>query len=357
MRKRHRHLISIVIIIAMMSLILVGCQQDAPATPTPNQPAASAPDAEEPAATAPDEPVSQDTGPYLKDHYTVIGIPKVVHPWYDDVVIGAEKAVAELYENYGIVVDFQWNAPPEADVVLHTQILESAAAMNPDGIFVSSLDAAANTPVINEIVASGIPVVTYDSDAEGSNRYSYIGNADDQADGARVAAVLAELMDYHGEVAFLVGSLGAPNHIGRIQGARDYLSQYPDITIVADPSDNDDIQKAIELTEDILRAHPNVRGFYSPNAGSNVAIPTVVRDAGKADEIFITGHDDLPEALQFIADGVLDVTFVEHVQDMGYYAVMYLLELADGREVPSYHEVGVYMVTKETLADFYPQFK
>jgi ribose transport system substrate-binding protein len=115
------------------------------------------------------------------------------------------------------------------------------------------------------------------------------------------------------------------------------------------------MQRAIELTEDILRAHPNVRGFYSPNAGSNVAIPTVVRDAGRADDIIITGHDDLPEAIQFIIDGILDVTFVEHVQDMGYYSIMYLLELADGREVIPYHEVGVFMVTIDTVRQYYPE--
>jgi len=355
--KNYKRLISIVAILAMISLVVAGCQQD-PATPAaPAAPAAEAPAAEAPAAPATDaETPVTGTGKYLKDNYLVIGIPKVVHPWYDDVVLGAERAVAELAE-MGITVEFEWSAPPEADVILHTQRLETAAARNPDGIFVSSLDAAANTTTINEIVASGIPVVTYDSDAADSNRYTFIGNADDEADGAKAAEALADLMGGEGEVAFLVGSLGAPNHIGRIQGARDKLGEYPGISIVADPSDNDDMQRAMELTEDILRAHPNVRGFYSPNAGSNVAIPTVVKEMGKSDEIIIVGHDDLPECLQFIVEGVVDITFVEYVQEMGYWSVMYLLELADGRPVPDYHEVGSFKVTMETIGEFYPQFR
>jgi len=358
MRKNYKRLISIVAVLAMITLLVAACQQDTPAAPAPAPEAPAAPAPEAPAAEAPaaEAPATGGTGKYLKDNYLVIGIPKVVHPWYDDVVIGAERAVAELAE-MGITVEFEWSAPPEADVILHTQRLETAAARNPDGIFVSSLDSAANTTTINEIVASGIPVVTYDSDAAESNRYTFIGNADDEADGARAAEALADLMGEEGEVAFLVGSLGAPNHIGRIQGARDKLAEFPGISIVADPSDNDDMQRAMELTEDILRANPNVRGFYSPNAGSNVAIPTVVLEMGKEDEIFIVGHDDLPECLQFIHDGIVDISFVEYVQEMGYWSVMYLLELADGREVPDYHEVGSFKVTRETIGDFYPEFR
>ena len=175
-----------------------------------------------------------------KEKYFVF-VPKLIHPWYDDVEKGAADAMAEL-EMLGYDITYDWDAPNDADVVMQTQRLESAIAKEPDVLFVSCLDVDANKPLIQEAVDAGIPVISYDTPCTGTAAMSFVGR-----------------YDYEGEVAILAGSPGALNHKQRVAGFKKAMEAYPDITIVAEEFDNDDVERAANLTASILQANPNLK--------------------------------------------------------------------------------------------------
>jgi ABC-type sugar transport system substrate-binding protein len=67
-------------------------------------------------------------------------VPKVVHPWFDQVNEGAKKAAKMIEDQTGSKVSIDYRAPQSADVVMQNEILERSIATKPDGIAVDLLD-------------------------------------------------------------------------------------------------------------------------------------------------------------------------------------------------------------------------
>ena len=66
-------------------------------------------------------------------------VPKVVHPWFDQVNEGAKKAAKMIEDQTGSKVSIDYRAPQSADVVMQNEILERSIATKPDGIAVDLL--------------------------------------------------------------------------------------------------------------------------------------------------------------------------------------------------------------------------
>ena len=289
-----------------------------------------------------------------KDSYYFVFVPKLVHPWYDDVKRGADQVIAE-FAKQGITVKYDWDAPPSADVVLHTQRIEAAIAKKPDVLFVSCLDAAADKPLIEEAQKQGIPVLSFDTPCPDTSVEAFIGRYDYEADGAEVAEALAKAINYKGEVAILAGSPGAANHKQRVAGFEKAMAKYPDITIVAKEFDNDDVERAVNLTASILQAHPNLAGIYGCNASNPIGAGRAIVEAGKVGQVVLIGMDDLPDMVQFVKDGTALAMSVQNVSQIGYWSITYGVARARGYTIPKIHDTGSLLVTKDMVDTYKKQ--
>ncbi|MFC4600723.1 substrate-binding domain-containing protein [Cohnella hongkongensis] len=325
-----------IFLLAGVVALLAACSKEAPSSSQEPSVSASSP---------------EGAGAEGEKNYHFVFIPKVVHPWYDAVETGAKKAAEEL-KSQGINVKIEFDAPPQADVVLHAQKIESVVSKKPDAIAVAVLDDASDSAVINDATKAGAKIITFDTDAPDSSRLMYVGHDKNEEDGAMLAALLAQKMNEEGEVAILVGSLSAPNHSQRVAGFKKQMANYPNIKIVEEQADNDDLEKAVSLTESILQAHPNVKGFFGSNASNPIGIARAVKDSGNAGNIFIVGMDDLPETIEFINEGVITGTVVQNVSDIGYNSVKYMVDILEGKEVPETVPTGSYVVTKDNMDEY-----
>ncbi|MGE5581905.1 MAG: substrate-binding domain-containing protein [Bacillota bacterium] len=290
-----------------------------------------------------------------KKTYTFIFVPKLVHPWYQDVIDGMNLAVKE-FKARGININAVWNAPTQADAALHTQKIEASVAKKPDGLAVSSLDPTANTPAIKEALKRGIPTICFDNDADQSGRAAFVGHPKNEPDGKDMADALAKAMNEEGEVAILIGSLGSIQHGQRVAGFKEELKKYPKMKVVAELVDNDDLEKAIRLSADALKAHPDLKGFYGANASAPIGAAKAVEAAGKAGKVFVVGQDDLPDMVRFMRKGIVYAMDVQRPFEMGYWSVYYLYALNTGHTIPELHETGSYVITAKDLAK-YPKYK
>jgi ribose transport system substrate-binding protein len=320
-------------------LVLAACRPAS--TPAPESPAQPAP-VSEPQA----EPVVEAPAP--KQSFYFVYVPKLIHPWYDDVKKGAEQAIAEL-KMLGIDVKYDWDAPSDADVVMQTQRLEAAIAKNPDLLFVSCLDVAANKPLIEDAVSKGIAVVSFDTPCPGTPVTSFVGRYDYALDGADLAEVLAEAINYEGEIGILLGSPGAENHKQRVQGFKDTIAKYPNIKIVSEEYDNDDVERAANLTASMLQAHPNLKGVFGCNASNPIGAGRAVVEAGKKGEVIVVGMDDMPDMVQFVRDGTALAMSVQNVPEIGYWTIHYALAYKNGRPIPTIHDTGSSVIFKEQV--------
>ncbi len=278
----------------------------------------------------------------------IVLVPKVIHPWYDIVHQGAVFAVDE-FAKQGITVNLKWDAPPVADLNDHVKRIEANIGVRPDGLAIATLDPEAEARIISDAVEAGINCITFDSDSPNSKRLMYIGNDKSEQDGADLAEYMAKKIGYKGKVGILTGSLTAPTHVGRIKGFKEVMAKYPDIKIVFERPDNDDLQKAVELAENGLQAHPDMVGFFGCNASNPIGIARAVKAAGKVGQICVVGMDDLAETLELIAEGGIDAAMAQRQWEIGYWTVKYLVAMNQNHTYPLEHHIPSRLITKDDL--------
>ena len=278
----------------------------------------------------------------------IVFVPKVVHPWYDVVKEGAVKAVAEMKER-GITVEVKWDSPPQADINDHIKKIEANIGGRPDGLAIACLDPNAEVQVVNDAIDAGLNVITFDTDAPDSRRIMYVGHNKDAQDGADLAEYLARKIGGKGKIGILTGTLTAPNHVNRVKGFKEAIAKHPGITIVFERPDNDDLQKAVELTENALQANPDLAGIFGCNASNPIGAARAVKSAGKAGKVVIVGMDDLEETLQLIQEGVIDAVKAQRQWEIGYWSVYYLVAKNQNHTLPLEHPTGSRLITKADL--------
>jgi len=277
---------------------------------------------------------------------TIVFVPKVIHPWYEVVKAGSMFAAEELKKD-SIDVDVQWDQPPQADVVDQNQRIETDISKHPDGLVVSCLDPATNTQILDEAVKAGINVVTFNSFC--AERFPFVGQKDSYQDGFDLAEYLAKQINDTGSVGILSGSLTAQDHIRRVQGFKAALAKHPNIKIVFEQPDNDDLDKAVQLTENALQGHPDLVGIFGCNASNPIGAARAVQNAGLTGKVKIVGLDDLPDTIQFVKDGVITATMAQRQWEQGYWAVKEVVARNQGHTIPMDHETGSRLITKSDL--------
>lgn len=291
-----------------------------------------------------------DQGDLIKtvQKQTIVFVPKVVHPWYDVVAAGATKAAEELKQS-GIEVEVIWDSPPQADVADHNRRIETNIGRHPDGLAVSCLDPSTNVQLLGEAVKAGVNVMTFDTFC--ADDFPFVGHKGDAQDGADLAKFLAEKIGDEGKVGILAGSLTATNHAARVKGFKEEIAKHPKIQIVFEQPDDDNLEKAVSLTENALQANPDLKGIFGANASNPIGAARAVQTAGKVGQVTIVGMDDLPETLQFIKDGVIAGVKAQRQWEIGYWVVKGLVAKNQNHTIPHEHATGSQILTKELLGN------
>jgi ribose transport system substrate-binding protein len=116
-----------------------------------------------------------------------------------------------------------------------------------------------------------------------------------------------------GNVVMLRGLLGVEAEINRDGGAREVLSRYPNIHIVADPvADWIQAQAKDRMTE-VLRVQPKIDVVYGHNDPMAVGAYLAAKELNREKEMIFIGVDGLggpSGGIKKVIDGVLAATFV-----------------------------------------------
>lgn len=281
-----------------------------------------------------------------KDYRFVI-VPKVVHPWFDEVNKGALEQAALMEKQLGVKIKIDYIAPTVADVTQQNKILEQVAATKPDGIAVDPLDASGNKQVLDEIRKRGIKLIVFDSPSPPGSGIPSVGN--NFTEQASIAAELvAKLIGYKGEVAVMQGFPTAPNHKERYEAHLAVLKKYPNIKIVDGGIDNDDINTAQQQAAAVLASHPNLAGYLNCDA-TGAGIAAAIREAGKVGKVKVVAMDSLPDIVQGLKDGIFDGLSATIPRAQGAFTVLMLWQAAIGGRVPQTIDTGIDVITKENL--------
>ena len=343
MRKREREpyllisvLVALLVLSACSSTTPLATPADGTATNTADATAADTP-SEKDDAPAPDDSVQGavhfnrvlDSYKPQKDHYNFYFTYKTVHPWWDAVALGMEDAQRQFLDE-GVTITYEYMAPNGASAEDQIQRLRKAQKRDFDVIGVDVADEKIVTPVLDEMVDSGVKVMTFSSSdaAEGCKRIAYVGNTHNYQDGADLTEALCERLDYKGKIAILVGSVGAPCHEDRAAGARDTIAKYPDMEIVATEYDMDSVDLAHDLTLQILKDCPDLDGIVCCNMSNPVGAARAITETESNAVIVGMDHDE--EALHYLREGVIYCLGVQDCYSIGFDTIQTAVKIADG---------------------------
>jgi ribose transport system substrate-binding protein len=281
------------------------------------------------------------------------------NPTFVAARLGAEARARELAAKLQRPIEIEWLTPPLEDGAVQARRIGQAVAEHADAILLSCSDAAAATPAIDDAVAHGVAVMTFDSDAPGSRRFAYFG-VDDFKAGEAVLAELSRVLPRRAKVAVLAGNPSAPNLRRRVEGVMHEAARHPDIKIVGPFFHAETPEEASAAVLRAETAHPDIAG-WAMVGGWALYTKTLLGDltaSGRADKLKIVSINALPPQLVYVEKGLAPVLLAQPTYLWGEVGVGTIVDkIVLHKPVPERIPIELVRVTSDSLGTWARQLR
>jgi ribose transport system substrate-binding protein len=270
--------------------------------------------------------LAQNVKSNFKQRKITIGmIGKIsTNPVFIAAYSGARLAAKELGAKYKVEIDIDWQTPAEENVQEQAAAIERLTRSGANGFAISCTDANYLTPVINKAIEKGCLPCCFDSDAPKSNRFAYYG-ADDVAFGKLLMKELAIELKGRGSIAILAGNKNALNQQRRLQGVKEELKKYPNITLSAgNVYHNLEIPGlSVETVARAQNANPNITGWIFFGTW-----PLMQKNSFKWNpgEVKVVAGNAVPAELEYVQNGYVQSLVGVNCFQMGYKSIELLID-------------------------------
>ena len=279
-----------------------------------------------------------------QEAFTIAMIPKMEGiAFFTKAGEGAKRAGEDL----GVNVIYEGPDTPsaEAQVELIHKFMEEGV----DAICVAANEMASVGAAMLEAKEAGITVLDWDSQCGEAVTNASIYNVHDKEFGEHMVDKLVEFMGEEGDYAIITGGLDAANLNSWIDAGRRYAEvQYPGLNLVSVPVPTDeDEEKAYEVTLDILKSYPDIKGILGYSTPTAPGCARAIRELGLSDQVALVANGVEEDCREYREDGSLDCGCLWEVEGLGYLTIAaadYLLkgnDLSDGFAVEGMENISV----------------
>lgn len=221
-------------------------------------------------------------------------------PWFNRMETGVKAFQAANPD----VTATQYG-PSTSDAAQQLKIINDLIAKKVDALAVVPMDPAVVEGAMKRARERGIVVVTHEADNQ-KNTQADVEAFDNAAYGAALNEKLAQCMGGQGKWTSFVGSLGSRTHIQWVDAAAANAKKHPGMQLVDEKNESfDDANKTFEKAKEILRKHPDIRGFQGSAGNDVIGIGRAVEAAGLQDKVCVVGTG-LPNATaQYLESGAV----------------------------------------------------
>ena len=222
--------------------------------------------------------------------------------WFNRMDVGVKEYGAK---NAGVKT-YQ-TGPGQADAAQQLRVIEDLVAKNVTALAVVPFDTAALEPVLKKAMDKGIVVVTHEAENQ-KNTQADIEAFDNASYGAWLNDRMAQCMGGKGKWTSFVGSLGSETHVQWVDaGAANAKKKYPGMTLVdAKTESQNDANKAYEKAKEILRKHPDIKGFQGSSSLDVLGIGRAIEEAGMQGKTCVYGTGLPNDSAKFLESGAID---------------------------------------------------
>jgi ribose transport system substrate-binding protein len=286
----------------------------------------------------------------------IASVPPTDHGWLGAISKNA-KSAAEQYDD----VDFQLLQAADADS--QAQQVEQAISQKPDVLVVLPQDGAALTPVAQKAEAAGIPVVNIDRLFTAPDAATATILGDNYQIGVLAADYIGDQLKCKGNVVEIQGLAGISVTTDRSKGFKDELGKKcPDggVKIVASQPGDFNPDTGLKVMENILQSEKSIDAVYTHDDDMAQGVVQAIRNAGREDDMFLTGVGGSADAMDQIKQGGLYRATFLYNPNMAATAVNMarLIGLGEGfpelvpPEVPRQVIVPAAVVTKDNVSKY-----
>ncbi|KHF37940.1 sugar-binding protein [Halalkalibacter okhensis] len=273
-------------------------------------------------------------------HFALIG-EEMNHEYWRLVGEGAKKAE----ENHEVFVEY--GGPKRSNPDEQLKLFDIAIKSKVDGIIVQALNDQF-TPLIDQAVKQGIPVVTIDTDSPESMRDVYIGT-DNYLAGQLAGKALVEDTKGEATIGVISGSFDHVLHQLRVKGFTDIVEQVDGIEIVAIEQSDISRVDVEETAFNMLTEHEHITAFYGTSSYNGVGIVAAAKSLKRENEMYVITFDAIDENIQLLENGDIDAIVEQQPFEMGYRSVEKMLAMIEDKPVQDVYHTDLTIIRKLDL--------
>jgi len=264
--------------------------------------------------------VGAAAAPTAKPHVTLVTPFTSYSPDWNFVNSCFKNTVAKL-GGVGQVV-----GPNQYDLTTEVNDIQAAVDQGTQGVATFVGDPKIFAPAFAKLAKAHVPLVTIQSDAAKPSQR--IGLVTDDLSGLASAAAKQIIKKTGGNAHVGIISTGPQdqNQAKTIAAFEAVLKTSPGSSVVTTQYDNSDANTAATEAAAMITANPTMNVMWTTEGAAAPAMAAAVRDAHAAGKVLIVGINLWPQTKQFITDGTMWATFVQHFCWMGTSAATMLMD-------------------------------
>jgi LacI family transcriptional regulator len=205
--------------------------------------------------------------------------------------------------------------------------------------------------VVDNMLAKGIPVATFNSDAIHSRRLFYIGV--NYTNSGKIAAnMLSFLHQGRGKVAVFSGFADVSGHEERKSGFLEVIAKYPRIKCVFGKDYADADEQAFSIILNFLRKHTDITAVYTTSAPGIVGAGRALLRLPENRRPILIGYDLNRYTAEMLRNGLCQVVIDQAPSRQSYYAVKTMLQYLINGSFGETVSIRSYVLLRESLNDY-----
>lgn len=274
-----------------------------------------------------------------------IVISTLNNPWF---VFLAETAAAEV-RKFGYeakIFDSQNNT------ALETEHFENALAAGYDAILFNPTDADGSVANVRRAKEANVPVFCMDREVNTTDGATSQILSDNYSGCVALGKYFVQTMGKKGKYVELLGLVNDNNTWNRSKGFHSVVDNYPELQMVAQQSAEFDRNKAMEVLESILQAHPDIDAVFCGNDAMASGAYQALASAGKTN-VRVFGFDGAEDVVEAIRSGKIAATGMQFPQLIAEHAAAFADDYFKGkRDFAKKVPVAVELVVRKNVENY-----
>ncbi len=268
------------------------------------------------------------------------------NPWF---VVLAETAAAKAqalgYETK--IFDSQNNT------AIETENFENALSAGYGAILFNPTDADGSVVNVQRAKAEGVPVFCMDREVNAPDAATSQILSDNYSGCVAIGRYFVEQMNGKGKYVEILGLVGDNNSWNRSKGFHSVVDRYSGLSMLAQQSADFDRNKAMEVMESLLQAHPDVNAVFCGNDAMASGAYQALVGAGKAKDVKVFGFDGAEDVISSIQEKKIMATGMQFPKVMASTAAEFADQFFKGkRDFPKKIPVAVELVDQDNVQDY-----